>query len=157
MAKNGRAGAALATSAIGSFVAGTIATVLVTLFAPFVAEYAVKLGPPEYFCLMLLAFTTVSAVLGGSALRGLTALFLGLAIGLVGIDQITGAVRYTAGIPEFMDGLEVVLIAVGLFAIVRTSTRFWGKSPRISFCNGLHSAGHAPNAAASRVLLPQAG
>jgi putative tricarboxylic transport membrane protein len=117
MAKNGRAGAALATSAIGSFVAGTIATVLVTLFAPFVAEYAVKLGPPEYFCLMLLAFTTVSAVLGGSALRGLTALFLGLAIGLVGIDQITGAVRYTAGIPEFMDGLEVVLIAVGLFAI----------------------------------------
>ena len=117
MAKNGRAGAALATSAIGSFVAGTIATVLVTLFAPFVAEYAIKLGPPEYFCLMLLAFTTVSAVLGGSALRGITALFLGLAIGLVGIDQISGAVRYTAGVPEFMDGLEVVLIAVGLFAV----------------------------------------
>jgi putative tricarboxylic transport membrane protein len=117
MAKHGRAGAALATSAIGSFVAGTLATVLVTLFAPFVAEYAVKLGPPEYFCLMLLAFTTVSAVLGGSVLRGLTALFLGLAVGLVGIDQITGAARYTAGVPEFMDGLEVVLIAVGLFAV----------------------------------------
>ena len=117
MAKNGRAGAALATSAIGSFVAGTIATILVTLFAPFVAEYAIKLGPPEYFCLMLLAFTTVSAVLGGSALRGIAALFLGLAIGLVGIDQISGSVRYTAGIPEFMDGLEVVLIAVGLFAV----------------------------------------
>ena len=66
MAKNGRAGAALATSAIGSFIAGTIATVLVTLFAPFVAEYAIKLGPPEYFCLMLLAFTTVSAVLPDS-------------------------------------------------------------------------------------------
>src|SRR5687767_11967100 len=59
MAKSGRAGAALATAAIGSFVAGTIATVLVTLFAPFVAYHAVKLGPPEYFCLMLLAFTTV--------------------------------------------------------------------------------------------------
>jgi len=117
MAKNGRAGAALATSAIGSFVAGTIATVLVTLFAPLVATHAVKLGPPEYFMLMLLAFTTVSAVLGKSTLRGMTALFLGLAIGLVGLDQITAQVRYTAGIPEFMDGIEVVLVAVGLFAV----------------------------------------
>ena len=117
MAKSGRAGAALATSAIGSFVAGTIATVLVTLFAPFVAEFAVQLGPPEYFCLMLLAFTTVSAVLGQSTLRGLTALFIGLAIGLVGLDQITAQVRYTGGIPEFMDGIEVVLVAVGLFAV----------------------------------------
>lgn len=120
MARNGRAGAALATSAIGSFVAGTIATVLVTLFAPVVAEFAVKLGPPEYFCLMLLAFTTVSAVLGQSTLRGMTALFIGLAIGLIGLDQITGQVRYTAGVPEFMDGIEVVLVAVGLFAVGET-------------------------------------
>ncbi len=117
MAKSGRAGAALATAAIGSFVAGTIATVLVTLFAPIVAKYAVLLGPPEYFLLMLLAFTTVSAVLGKSALRGITALFLGLAVGLVGLDQITGQVRYTGGVPEFMDGIEVVLVAVGLFAV----------------------------------------
>ncbi len=117
MAKSGRAGAALATSAIGSFVAGTIATVLVTLFAPFVAEYAVQLGPPEYFMLMVLAFTTVSAVLGKSSLRGLTALFLGLAIGLVGLDQITGQARYTGGVPELLDGFEVVLVAVGLFAV----------------------------------------
>ncbi|MFZ2739029.1 MAG: tripartite tricarboxylate transporter permease [Burkholderiaceae bacterium] len=120
MAKSGRAGAALATSAIGSFVAGTIATVLVTLFAPVVATYAVLLGPPEYFCLMLLAFVTVSAVLGKSTLRGMTALFLGLAMGLVGIDQITAQVRYTGGIPEFMDGIEVVLVAVGLFAVGET-------------------------------------
>jgi putative tricarboxylic transport membrane protein len=117
MAKNGRAGAALATAAIGSFVAGTIATVLVTLFAPVVADYAVKLGPPEYFMLMVLAFTTVSAVLGKSTLRGLTALFIGLALGLVGMDQLTGTARYTAGVPELMDGFEVVLIAVGLFAV----------------------------------------
>jgi putative tricarboxylic transport membrane protein len=117
MARSGRAGAALATSAIGSFVAGTIATVLVTLFAPVVAEFAVKLGPPEYFMLMLLAFTTVSAVLGASALRGLTALFIGLGLGLVGLDQITAQVRYTGGVPEFMDGIEVVLVAVGLFAV----------------------------------------
>lgn len=130
MAKNGRAGAALATSAIGSFVAGTIATILVTLFAPFLAEFAVKLGPPEYFCLMLLAFTTVSAVLGQSTLRGITALFFGLALGLVGMDQITGQVRYTGGVIEFMDGVEVVLVAVGLFAVTEAlyNALYEGKS-----------------------------
>lgn len=117
MAKHGRAGAALATAAIGSFVAGTIATVIVTLFAPFVAEFAVKLGPPEYFMLMVLAFTTVSAVLGKSTVRGLTSLFLGLAIGCVGLDQISGQGRYTAGLPELLDGIEIVLVAVGLFAV----------------------------------------
>ncbi len=117
MAKSGRAGAALATSAIGSFVAGTIATVIVTLFAPFVADFAVKLGPPEYFMLMLLAFTTVSAVLGKSTLRGITALFIGLAVGLVGLDQISAQARYTGGVPELLDGIEIVLVAVGLFAV----------------------------------------
>ena len=117
MAKSGRAGAALATSAIGSFVAGTIATVIVTLFAPYVAEFAVKLGPPEYFLLMVLAFTTVSAVLGQSALRGMTSLFFGLALGLVGMDQISGQARYTLGVPELLDGIEIVLVAVGLFAV----------------------------------------
>ena len=120
MAKHGRAGAALATAAIGSFVAGTLATVLVTLFAPIVAEYAVLLGPPEYFMLMALAFVTVSAVLGQSVLRGLTALFIGLAIGVVGLDQISGQVRYTMGVPELLDGIEVVLVAVGLFAVGET-------------------------------------
>jgi putative tricarboxylic transport membrane protein len=120
MAKSGRAGAALATAAIGSFVAGTVATVLVTLFAPVMADFAVTLGPPEYFLLMLLAFTTVSAVLGKSTLRGMTALFIGLALGLIGLDQITGQVRYTGGVPEFMDGIETVLVAVGLFAVGET-------------------------------------
>lgn len=117
MAKSGRAGSALATAAIGSFVAGTVATVLVTLFSPIVAEYAIQLAPPEYFCLMLLAFATVGAVLGKSALRGVTALFVGLALGLIGLDQITGQVRYTGGVPEFLDGIEAVLVAVGLFAV----------------------------------------
>ncbi len=117
MAKNGRAGAALATAAIGSFVAGTVATVIVTLFAPAVADFAVRLGPPEYFMLMVLAFTTVSAVLGQSSLRGMTALFLGLALGCVGMDQISGAARYTGGKMELMDGIDIVLVAVGLFAV----------------------------------------
>ncbi|MEY4218314.1 MAG: hypothetical protein RL686_821, partial [Pseudomonadota bacterium] len=130
MAKNGRAGSALATAAIGSFVAGTLATILVTLFAPVVAEFAVKLGPPEYFCMMVLAFITVSAVLGQSTVRGLSALFIGLALGLVGMDQISGQVRYTGNIPEFMDGIETVLIAVGLFAVseVMYNALYEGKS-----------------------------
>nr|MBP7414946.1 tripartite tricarboxylate transporter permease [Giesbergeria sp.] len=117
MAKNGRAGAALATAAIGSFVAGTIATVVVTLFAPYVADFAVRLGPPEYFMLMVLAFTTVSAVLGQSTVRGITALFVGLAAGCIGMDQISGAARYTGGQIELLDGIDIVLVAVGLFAV----------------------------------------
>ncbi len=117
MAKNGRAGAALATSAIGSFFAGTVATVLLTVFAPWLAEVALRFGPPEYFALMVLAFITVSAVLGASVLRGLTSLLIGLAIGLIGIDEISGTARYTLGIPELVDRIEVTLMAVGLFAV----------------------------------------
>jgi putative tricarboxylic transport membrane protein len=118
MAKSGRAGAALATSAIGSFFAGTIATVLVTLFAPGLAEFALRFGPPEYFALILLAFTTVSSVLGQSTLRGMTSLVLGLSVGIIGIDQISGQARFTLyNVPELVDGIEVVLVAVGLFAV----------------------------------------
>ncbi len=132
MAKSGRAGAALATAAIGSFVAGTIATVIVTLFAPAVAEFAIKLGPPEYFMLMVLAFTTVSAVLGKSTLRGMTALLLGLAIGCIGLDQISGQPRYTLGVPELLDGIEIVLVAVGLFAVAEViyAAMYEGRSPQ---------------------------
>ncbi len=117
MAKNGRAGPALATAAIGSFVAGTIATLLLTLFAPLVADLGLKFGPAEFFALMVLAFVTVSAVLGSSMLRGLTSLSIGLAIGLIGMDNISGVARYTLGVAEFVDGIEFVLVAVGLFAV----------------------------------------
>ena len=117
MAKNGRAGPALATSAIGSFVAGTIATVLVTMLAPLVIEVALKFGPAEYFALMVFAFTTVSAVIGSSTVRGLTSLFLGLLLGTVGIDSQTGQSRFAFGVPELLDGIDVVVLAVGLFAV----------------------------------------
>jgi putative tricarboxylic transport membrane protein len=120
MAKRGRAGPALATSAIGSFIAGTIATVGLTFLSPLVVELGLKFGPPEYFALMVLAFTTVSAVLGESTLRGLAALFLGLAIGLVGIDNQTGQARFAFGVPQLLDGIEVVTVAVGLFAVGET-------------------------------------
>jgi putative tricarboxylic transport membrane protein len=117
MAKNGRAGPALATSAIGSFVAGTIATVLVTMLAPLVIEVALKFGPAEYFALMVFAFTTVSAVIGSSTVRGLTSLFLGLFLGTIGIDGQTGQSRFAFGVPELLDGIDVVVVAVGLFAV----------------------------------------
>ena len=117
MAKRGRAGPALATSAIGSFVAGTIATILLTLLAPVVVEFALKFGPTEYFALMVFAFVTVAAVLGASMVRGLTMLFLGLLLGLVGIDDQTGQMRFAFGVPELVDGIDVVVLAVGLFAV----------------------------------------
>ena len=117
MAKHGRAGPALATAAIGSFVAGTIATVLVTLFAPTIAEFALRFGPAEYFAILVLAFVTVSSLLGASLLRGLASLGLGLMLGLVGMDSVSGFARYTLGVPELIDGIEVVLVAVALFAV----------------------------------------
>jgi putative tricarboxylic transport membrane protein len=117
MAKKGRAGPALATCAIGSFVAGTIATILVTLLAPIVVEVALRFGPAEYFALMVFAFTTVSAVIGSSMARGLTSLFVGLLLGIVGIDGQTGRSRFAFGVPELLDGIDVVVLAVGLFAV----------------------------------------
>jgi putative tricarboxylic transport membrane protein len=117
MAKAGRGGPALATSAIGSFVAGSIATILLTLLAPLVVDVALKFGPAEFFSLMVFAFVTVSAVLGSSTVRGLTSLFLGLLLGLVGIDSQTGASRFAFGVPELLDGVDVVVLAVGLFAV----------------------------------------
>ena len=120
MAKNGRGAAALATAAIGSFVAGTLATVALALFAPVVVKFALEFGPADYFALMLLAFTTVTAVLGSSMLRGLVSLLFGLAIGLVGIDMQTGQARLTLGLPQLLDGIPVVILAVGLFAVGET-------------------------------------
>jgi putative tricarboxylic transport membrane protein len=117
MARNGRAGPALATAAIGSFVAGTIATILLTFVAPYVADLGLMFGPAEFFALMVLAFVTVSSVLGASMLRGMTSLALGLALGLVGQDKIDAVARYTGGVPELLDGIEFVLVAVGLFAV----------------------------------------
>ena len=120
MARNGRAGAALATSAIGSFVAGTIGTLGITFLAPVVVDWALRFGPADYFALMILAFVTVSAVLGSSATRGLATLFLGIFLGLIGVDLQTGQARFTFGVPELLDGINVIIVAVGLFAVGET-------------------------------------
>lgn len=117
MARRGRGTAALATAAIGSFVAGTVATVALTFVAPVAAEWAVRLGPVDYVALMVLAFLTVGAMLGRSVVRGLTSLSLGLFVGLIGVDLISGQQRFTFGVPALGDGIDVVLVAVGLFAV----------------------------------------
>ncbi|MBP0625477.1 tripartite tricarboxylate transporter permease, partial [Cupriavidus consociatus] len=120
MARAGRAGQALATAAIGSFVAGTLATVGLALLAPVLVDLAVQFGPWDYFALMVLAFVTVSATFGDSTLRGLTSLALGIGLGLVGIDKLTGQARLTFGVPEMLDGIQVTTLAVGLFAMGET-------------------------------------
>ncbi|HRN28360.1 MAG TPA: tripartite tricarboxylate transporter permease [Terrimesophilobacter sp.] len=117
MAKRGRGGAALATAAIGSFVAGTISTIAITVSASALASLAKLIQPAEYFAIMVLAFVTVSAILGASVARGLGSLSIGLAIGLIGIDSLTGQARYAFGIAELYDGIAIVTIAVGIFAI----------------------------------------
>jgi putative tricarboxylic transport membrane protein len=117
MARQGRGAAALATAAIGSFVAGLIGTLLLALLAPVIVKLAIKFSPAAYFSLMILAFTTVSAMLGASVLRGLISLFLGIAIGLVGTDVLTGQTRFALGIREIYDGIDIVVVAVGLFAV----------------------------------------
>lgn len=117
MARSGRAGQALATAAIGSFVAGTLGTLALTFIAPELVEIALAFGPAEYFSLMVLALVAVSAVLGNSLLRGLIALSLGLLIGMVGIDLQTGQMRFTFGQPQLLDGIEITVAAVGIFAV----------------------------------------
>ncbi len=120
MAKRGRAGAALATAAVGSFIAGQIGTLGIAFLAEPVVTLALKFGPAEYFALMVLCFVTVSAVLGSSALRGLTALAIGLFFGLIGVDLQTGQARFHFGVMELLDGISVLIVAVGLFAIGET-------------------------------------
>jgi putative tricarboxylic transport membrane protein len=125
MAKRGRAGPALATAAIGSFVAGSIATIALTFVAPWVVEAALRFGPAEYFSLMLLSLVAVSAVLGRSLVRGMVALGLGLLLGLVGIDLQSGQPRFTFGNAELLDGIEFTAAAVGLFAVGEAAYLAW--------------------------------
>src|SRR6188474_2871135 len=125
MARQGRGAAALTTAAIGSFVAGTLATVALTFFAPPLARAALRFGPAEYFALTVVAFTTVSLLLGPSRVKGLFSLFLGLSVGLVGIDQLTGDARFSFGIPQLLDGIDVVILVIGLFAVGETMFQAW--------------------------------
>jgi putative tricarboxylic transport membrane protein len=117
MARRGRGAAALATAAIGSFVAGTIGTLLLSFLAPSFVKLAIMFGPAEYFALMVLAFTTVSTLLGSSVVRGISSLMIGLAFGLAGTDILTGQPRLIFGMTSMLRGIDTVVVAVGLFAV----------------------------------------
>ncbi|MBE0555130.1 MAG: tripartite tricarboxylate transporter permease [Rhodobacteraceae bacterium] len=117
MARAGRGGPALATAAIGSFVAGLIATLLLAFLAPSVVKIAIAFGPRDYFALMVLAFVTVSSAFGDSTRKGLISLFVGLSLALVGIDQLSGQARLAYGVPQLLDGIEVTTLAVAMFAL----------------------------------------
>ncbi|MCL4747144.1 MAG: tripartite tricarboxylate transporter permease [Burkholderiaceae bacterium] len=117
MARQGRAGQALAIAAIGSFFAGTVATVLIAGFAPILAEVAFEFGPPEYFSLMVLGLIAAVVLAHGSVLKALAMVVLGLVIGMVGVDVNSGVSRFSFGIPELFDGVSFAAVALGLFGI----------------------------------------
>jgi putative tricarboxylic transport membrane protein len=117
MAKRGRPPQALATAAIGAFTGGLLATILVVFFAPVLADLATVFGPAEYFALAVVAFVATAAVVADSAIKGVAALAIGLALALVGVDAISGAARYTFGVPSLLDGIDIVVITVGLLAL----------------------------------------
>ncbi|WP_345246990.1 tripartite tricarboxylate transporter permease [Pigmentiphaga soli] len=139
MARAGRGAAALATSAIGSFVAGTLATLALTFLAPAIAELAFLFGPADYFALMLLAFTSVSVVLGTSRVRGFIALFIGLALGVVGIDGPSGQARLAFGSPDLLDGIDITVVLVSIFAvgeILYVASRYMNEPPVVNPLSG---------------------
>ena len=115
MARRGRAGVALATAALASFFAGTIATFLIAAFAPPLAEVAFKFGPAEYFSLMVLGLIAAVVLAHGSIIKALGMVVLGLLLGMIGTDVNSGTARFTLGIPELTDGIEFAVIAMGMF------------------------------------------
>lgn len=117
MALSGRAPQALATSAIGAFTGGLIATTLVAFGAPLMADLATYFGSAEYFALAVFAFVATSAVVADSVLKGLAGLLIGLAAAMVGIETQSGTSRFTLGLPQLFDGISIVIITVGLLAL----------------------------------------
>src|SRR4030095_15120132 len=102
----------------------TLATIALTFFSPPLASLALRFGPAEYFALTVVAFATVATLIGSLA-RGLFSLFLGLALGLVGIDQLTGEARFSFGIPQLLDGIDVLILVIGLFAVGGAMYQVW--------------------------------
>ncbi|MFG1215430.1 tripartite tricarboxylate transporter permease [Xanthobacter flavus] len=117
MARKGRAGAALATAALGSFFAGSVATLLLALFAPPLANLALQFGPPEYFSLMVLGLIASVTLASGSVVKAIAMIVLGLILGLSGQDIYTGTPRFTFDLPELSDGFDFVALAMGMFGI----------------------------------------
>src|SRR5215210_3411170 len=117
MARQGRAGPALAIAAIGSFFAGSVCTLIIALFGPPIAEMALKFGAPEYFSLMMMGLVTAAVLAHGDMIKSLAMVVLGLLLGIVGTDVNSGMARFSFGVPELTDGIGFIVIAVGVFAM----------------------------------------
>jgi putative tricarboxylic transport membrane protein len=117
MARKGRAGAALAIAAVGSYVAGTVSVIGLMFLAPPLAAFALRFGPPEYFALLLLGLLVLAYMSSGSMVKSLAMAALGLLLGMIGIDQMTGYFRFAFGVVELGDGIGIVPVAVGLFGL----------------------------------------
>jgi len=130
MARQGRAGPALATAALASFFAGCIGTLVIALAGPTLGEWALKFGAAEYTSLMLMALVASAVMTQGDAVKGLAMVVLGLIIGVVGVDVNSGMARYAFGIPELVDGIGFTVVAVGLFAVAEIVMNLESREPR---------------------------
>ncbi len=140
MARRGRAGVALATAAIGSFFAGTVATLLLALFAPPLSEIALQFGPADYFSLMVLGLVASVVLAQGSLLHAIGMVVLGLLLGLIGTDVTSGVQRYTFDIPQLADGIGFVVVAMGMFGlaeIIRNLEQEEGRSTMVTAVTSL--------------------
>jgi putative tricarboxylic transport membrane protein len=115
MARQGKAGKALGVAALGSFFAGTVATIMIAAFAPPLAELALKFGPADYFSLMVLGLIAAVVLAHGSLIKAIAMIVLGLLVGLIGTDVNSGVARYSFGLPELIDGIGIGTIAMGTF------------------------------------------
>jgi TctA family transporter len=130
MARQGRAGPALATAALASFFAGCVGTLLIALVGPTLGEWALKFGSAEYTSLMLMALVASAVMTQGDAVKGLAMVVLGLLIGVVGVDVNSGMARYSFGVPELVDGIGFTVVAVGLFAVAEIVANLESPEPR---------------------------
>jgi TctA family transporter len=130
MARQGRAGPALATAALASFFAGCVGTLLIALAGPTLGEWALKFGAAEYTSLMLMALVASAVMTQGDAVKGLAMVVLGLLIGVVGVDVNSGMARYSFGVPELIDGVGFTVVAVGLFAVAEIVVNLESREPR---------------------------
>jgi putative tricarboxylic transport membrane protein len=139
MARQGRAGAALSISAIGSFFAGTVCTLIVAMFGPPLANMALKFGSPEYFSLMLMGLVTAAVLAQGDMLKSLAMVVLGLLLGIVGSDVDSGVKRFCFGVFELADGIGFVIIAVGVFAVGEIISNLSDPEERVVFTSKVGS------------------
>jgi putative tricarboxylic transport membrane protein len=139
MTRSGRAGAALGIAAIGSFIAGTLGVVGLSLISPILADFALRFGPAEYFSLVLLGLTMAVYLSGGSALKGLVMTVLGLILGTVGLDPVFGAERFTFGLSNLTDGLDFVVVAMGLFGIAEVLSNLESPEHPVTLKTGIKS------------------